>query len=92
MLKKVLSLLFIYCAIVKLSIFTETEELMNSELKFEEYLELRLLLLFVPLRTFQRNSSRLELLNSENLEELYWISERAEVTSKTKETFLAVLL
>jgi hypothetical protein len=71
---------------------TESDELMNSELKFEEYLELRLLLLLVPLRTFQRNSSRLELLNSENLEELYWISERAEVTSYTKETFLAVLL
>jgi hypothetical protein len=71
---------------------TESDELMNSELKFEEYFELRLLLLLVPLRTFQRNSSRLELLNSENLEELYWISERAEVTSYTKETFLAVLL
>jgi hypothetical protein len=71
---------------------TESEELMNSELKFEEYFELRLLLLLVPLRTFQRNSSRLELLNNENLEELYWISERAEVTSYTKETFLAVLL
>jgi hypothetical protein len=71
---------------------TESDELINSELKFEEYLELRLLLLLVPLRTFQRNSSRLELLNSENLEELYWISERAEVTSYTKETFLAVLL
>jgi hypothetical protein len=71
---------------------TESDELMNSELKFEEYLELRLLLLLVPLRTFQRNSSRLELLNSENLEELYWISERAEVTSYKKETFLAVLL
>jgi hypothetical protein len=71
---------------------TESDELMNSELKFEEYLELRLLLLLVPLRTFQRNSSRLELLNNENLEELYWISERAEVTSYTKETFLAVLL
>jgi hypothetical protein len=71
---------------------TESDELMNSELKFEEYLELRLLLLLVPLRTFQRNSSRLELLNSENLEELYWISERAEVTSYKNETFLAVLL
>jgi hypothetical protein len=71
---------------------TESDELMNSELKFEEYFELRLLLLLVPLRTFQRNSSRLELLNNENLEELYWISERAEVTSYTKETFLAVLL
>jgi hypothetical protein len=71
---------------------TESDELMNSELKFEEYLELRLLLLLVPLRTFQRNSSRLELLNRENLEELYWISERAEVTSYKKDTFLAVLL
>ena len=81
MLKKVLSLLFIYCAIVKLSIFPDSEELMKRELKFEEYLELRFLLLFVPLRTFQQNSSRLELLNSENREELYWISERAEVTS-----------
>jgi len=66
---------------VKLSIFPDSEELMKRELKFEEYLELRFLLLFVPLRTFQQNSSRLELLNSENREELYWISERAEVTS-----------
>jgi hypothetical protein len=71
---------------------TESDELMNSELKFKEYFELRLLLLLVPLRTLQRNSSRFELLNRENLEELYWISEKAEVISYTKETFLAVLL